>query len=591
MCCLKKIFVLFFFSFVIAFFVETAFFQKNFNYLFHDQKDLIKEYTISSANFTQLSQSRKINFDNSPFICFDLNPYGYVRGIKVQINGARHSDYIRVYFSDRDTGFSDGPFVRHKIKKNKKFDYIVLNKYAKSIGFGSESLARDKNIISVTVNPSIKETVKYVSWNNILQLTLLSFLSLLFLFQRSLLLVSSEYFCSFFKVINYFKFYNFCIYNVVLFLILYLYFFYYVSVIGTNFIFSYPDSFYFVLYRLLLTLTFFRLGLIFSEKKYFIFFLSLFFVYFFNQIFLINTNTKTIFEFMLIAIACYKIPYKLVLSSYVFSVGILFIASILFMCFGLLKNIVYFDGVFFRNSLGLTYPTDGAAYLFFLSLSIYSILKRRFDFVLCIFLLLFIFIQIKYTRTRNTEILMFLTILLIIYSFIRNPEKFFCQHSFIDRSLFFILFWSFAICACLSICLSYLYSPESPFFTFIDSLLSGRLSIVRHQLDNYDITFLGNYMDLVGVSEIQGIGYNYLDSTYCQLLIRYGLFSIIMFWVLYVFTAKSAVREKNFKIFCSMALIAIHSFTEHRYIEFFINPFVLLFFSDFSLKNGNYSER
>ena len=66
MSCLKKISIFLVLSFFISLFIEVALFQKAFNYLFLNQSDFIKEYTISSDNFNNLSQSRKINFDKSP---------------------------------------------------------------------------------------------------------------------------------------------------------------------------------------------------------------------------------------------------------------------------------------------------------------------------------------------------------------------------------------------------------------------------------------------------------------------------------------------------------------------------------------------
>ena len=583
MSCLKKISIFLVLSFFISLFIEVALFQKAFNYLFLNQSDFIKEYTISSDNFNNLSQSRKINFDKSPFISFDLNSYGYVRGIKVQISGASYSDCIRVYFSDGANSFSDSSFVRHKIKKNKKFDYIVLNKYAKRIGFGSESIARDKNIISVTVNPSIKETIKYVSWGNVLQLTLLSFLSLLFLFQRVIIISSSECIRNLFEKTNCHKIFNSYFYNAILFIVLYCYFFYYASIFASNITFDYPEKFYPIIYKLLVLLAVIRLLYIYLQKKLYFLLLSCFIVYSFNQIYLINNIFRYLLEFSLLVVACYKVPYKTILVCYLSSVGVLFVSSFLLTSFGALKNTVYFNGEFFRNSLGGIYPTDWAAYLFYLCTVTYSLIKRRLDFVLCLFLIVFIYIQYKYTKTRNTEMLMAISILMIMWFILRLPHMV-NNMLFLDKIFLIFSYCSFALWACIAILLGYFYSPDDYYMSILNDLFSSRLQLVRDAFTNYDIAFLGNYMEMIGNSEIPRIGYNYLDSTYCQLLIRYGVISLVIFCTLYCLTIRNSIQQKNYKIVPCMALIALHSFTEPHYIEFFMNPFILLVFSDLSLK-------
>ena len=304
--------------------------------------------------------------------------------------------------------------------------------------------------------------------------------------------------------------------------------------------------------------------------------ISFFFLYLTH--YLSNTGSF-IYEFILLAICCYKTDYKRIILSYCFFFFFIIISEITLMLCGVVKNIVYTNSIgFYRHSFGSVYPTDFACSILFVVMSVWTVFKRSFCFISCVTLLVLLCFQYMYTKTRNSEMLMCMCILFVIF------YSLFSQKKWISKSLIFNLSFKYAFIflALLSVSLGFLYDSSNSFMTSLDAIFSSRLSLVNNALHKYGITFIGQSIILIGNggSIVSSDGYNFIDSSYCLLLIRYGVVCFIIFSLMYIFTQQRMITSGNLKLSIVFFLVAIHSFTEHHYIEYFYNPFLLLLFAD-----------
>ena len=95
----------------------------------------------------------------------------------------------------------------------------------------------------------------------------------------------------------------------------------------------------------------------------------------------------------------------------------------------------------------------------------------------------------------------------------------------------------------------------------------------------------GTYFDMFGNggSTISGgEAYTFIDSSYPQILIRYGFVTYIVANILWIYTTWKAIKTGNRRVAYVMTILAVDFVMEHHWYELSYNAFVLIPFADFS---------
>jgi hypothetical protein len=80
--------------------------------------------------------------------------------------------------------------------------------------------------------------------------------------------------------------------------------------------------------------------------------------------------------------------------------------------------------------------------------------------------------------------------------------------------------------------------------------------------------------------------YSFIDSSYAQILIRYGWMTYIVANILWVYTTDKAIRINNRRLAFAMTLIAADFFMEHHWFELCYDVFLVVPFAEFGIRGA-----
>ncbi len=277
-----------------------------------------------------------------------------------------------------------------------------------------------------------------------------------------------------------------------------------------------------------------------------------------------------------------NISYKKILKVYSILGSIILGIAILAALTGSTKDLVYTNG---RHSFGIVYPTDFAAHVVFLSLTIWVVLRKIPATVMAFIMVGLSFFLYHYCIARCGAIVMGLSAIAVLY--IEQTESWKRDNKIIQwfaKTIDRILVIWMPLCAAIIVGLSIKYDSENVKLDAINKLISSRLYLANKAISEYGIKPFGTafYMIGGGSDTVSRGGYNFVDSSYCMILLRYGAMVLAIVCILSIWTASNAVKSKNRRLLMALALISVHSMIEHHLLELAYNPFLLVAFSDLS---------
>lgn len=112
------------------------------------------------------------------------------------------------------------------------------------------------------------------------------------------------------------------------------------------------------------------------------------------------------------------------------------------------------------------------------------------------------------------------------------------------------------ICAVVAILLP-LYRQESTIWTVLNKVFTSRLELGKNALTQYGISLFGQHINMQGFSVLgQEVGiYNYVDSSYLQIAIRYGVVLLVLVCALYSMGLMKMCKKKDGRAFLFLFVI------------------------------------
>lgn len=237
---------------------------------------------------------------------------------------------------------------------------------------------------------------------------------------------------------------------------------------------------------------------------------------------------------------------------------------------GVIPNLTYVRGNIVRNSFGIIYPTDFAAYIFYLVCSYIYMRREHYSFIEVMVIILIAYIVYLKTNARLDYIC---TILAAIFCYL---VRFNWVKKMMERvKLFFPI-----VPAVIILILTYFYNSGSSFFVKIDELLSERLSIVAPMFKEYGIKPFGNKIYQNGLGGASGQNFNFMvdkytfiDSAYLRLILMYGF--IITLLILIYLTYQLSYINDEFLV-SILIVVFISSTVEMHMLQVAYNPFFIM---------------
>lgn len=286
----------------------------------------------------------------------------------------------------------------------------------------------------------------------------------------------------------------------------------------------------------------------------------------------INTGNYTYILYpFLFTVSAKNIDFTKIIKTIFYTTLLIIIISIIASKLGYIENRIFYrnDGTI-RQSLGVIYPTDFAAHIFYILLSYFYIKKGKIKIYDYVIVTLILGVLIKYCNARLDSIsilLFFISLLFIKYKRISKIKKIYK----------FIIISSIPTIALITYLLTINYDSKNLFYIILNVILSGRLQLGYNALTEYGIKLFGQYYIQYGANS--GSYYNFIDSSYIVLLIIYGLYYFILVMLTYVYICKRCCEQKDSLMISIVLIIGINSMISQHFMEFAYNPFYLYLFA------------
>lgn len=259
---------------------------------------------------------------------------------------------------------------------------------------------------------------------------------------------------------------------------------------------------------------------------------------------------------------------------------------LLIVCLSLMNiipNYVYLRGLNIRQSFGIIYPTDFAAYVFYLSCGYVYIRNNKFNYIDGI--ITFLISYIVYLKT-DARLNFICTIIVIVLGFLIkfNSFKFITRR---NKSLFLILPSLFIVIT------TFFYNPDNNLFKLLNNLLSDRLFIVQRIFRDYGISLFGNkvYQNGLGGDAGQNFNflinqYSYIDSAYLRMILMYGI--VLSVVILFVLSCEMIKIDDDF-LMIILVVIFVSGMVEMHMLQIAYNPFFIILTAEYFKKSDKVS--
>lgn len=260
-----------------------------------------------------------------------------------------------------------------------------------------------------------------------------------------------------------------------------------------------------------------------------------------------------------------------ILKSFIYFSATTLIITIVFNKLGLVDSVISV-GDRVRTSLGFSYMAEPSEILFYVTCSYLVYKKQDITYIEIMGLELLNILLYSATQTRTP---FFMATLALIGTLILKLVNF--KVSILNNKLIkFVIVNIYWICLALFFVLLNTY-PDNVFWN-LNKLLSGRLYLSLLGLQRWGISLWGTNTKFVtdNVANVAGGQYNYIDSSYLQSLIIYGLIFTIIVLVMFSVLTYVAIRRKDVIFILILICVAIHSMFDPVLLVQWYSPFFII---------------
>ncbi|HEM6372263.1 TPA: hypothetical protein U2D20_001487 [Streptococcus suis] len=258
------------------------------------------------------------------------------------------------------------------------------------------------------------------------------------------------------------------------------------------------------------------------------------------------------------------------LKIHLFEVSTLVVFILICYNFGILPGGYSLRDSTVRYFLGFSYTSYFANFLFHIIITAIFVYKEKLSLIFCILFLLTNYYVYNLTDTKSAYYLsLFAVLVYLISRFLKLDRKLKNQISKISKIIEQI---SFPVATMFILFLTMLYSTKSFFILRLDELLTHRLMLGAKALQIYPINLFGNKIVWAGFNT--GMQYLYVDSSFLNILLNYGIVSILLFSIGYFLLGKKNMY-RDYYYTLSFIFLIIHSLFDPQFIEIAYNPFTL----------------
>ncbi len=290
-----------------------------------------------------------------------------------------------------------------------------------------------------------------------------------------------------------------------------------------------------------------------------------------------KTGNLNALMYMFLLVFLYKAEMESVLKIYSVVALFFIVLIVLLAVIGAIPNLQFVQsrsaGVVVRNSFGFIYPTDFASHCFYLYTAISYIFRKKFIILRTALGFGLAYFIIRYCDARLNAASITVMALIFLYFYFRNDKQ---------RRLFALLPLSAGIASSVMIYLSSKFTWSHPIYVSLNNFFSMRLHLGHEALKKYGIELFGirgiSFTGYGGKTETV-LNYDYVDSSYVQMLFTYGMIPVVILICFYIFQSWKLYRRKEYLLLTILSLVAFNCMFEAFWVRPSYNIFMFLLFA------------
>lgn len=286
----------------------------------------------------------------------------------------------------------------------------------------------------------------------------------------------------------------------------------------------------------------------------------------------------TLFYYFVLTLGAKNLDVKTLFKTSLVTISVALIVTILAAQLGFIDNLTFGrrGTATVRYALGVIYPTDLAARVFYLML-FYAVLKKfRLSITDYISYLAITVMVYTLTDTRLDALLMLLVIITgVLYKYIVKA-LIYINDKIIGSLIALFVF--------VNLLLAYFFVPTNPFFSLINKMLSWRLVYGNLAFKNYNVPLLGQFIPQTGNGGIHTGPFNYffIDSSFIRVLMMHGFVAFVCVISLLLFLSHRFLSKKAYALEIALFFVVLSSAIDQHMLEISYNILFVAALADIS---------
>lgn len=281
--------------------------------------------------------------------------------------------------------------------------------------------------------------------------------------------------------------------------------------------------------------------------------------------------------YLFLIIFLYRVELETILKLYA-GLGLFFVLLIILLsAIDVIPNLQFVQyrsaGIVVRNSFGFIYPTDFASHCFYLYMAFSYLNRNRIIILRTLSGLGLAAFIIHYCDARlNAGSILVTTVIFLYFYYRRNTSA----------VVFSVMPFGAGMASSVMVYLSRNFSWTHPMYVTLNKFTNMRLYLGHEALKKYPVQLFGtrgiSFVGYGGKTETV-MNYDYVDSSYVQMLFTYGLIPVVLLVGLYMVQSWGLYRRKNYLLLACLTLIAINCMFEAFWVRPSYNIFIFLLFA------------
>lgn len=228
-----------------------------------------------------------------------------------------------------------------------------------------------------------------------------------------------------------------------------------------------------------------------------------------------------------------------------------------------------------RASLGYKYTTDSSNFLLHITLMYIYLKGEKISWESIGVLGVCNILLFKLTDTKSAYILIWVALGFAIL--LKGVKKFRTNNIIYKTGSIVVV----PTLAGIMIFLTIFFDKQITWLSRLNLILNGRLELGSNAYKTYGLHLLGQNIRWVGASSYLSNPsqiYNYVDSSYVQNLLNYGIIFIIMVCIFFIVYGYMAGKKNDIYLMFILVIVAIHSALDPQLLWMAYNPFIMCYF-------------